>query len=193
MATRAKPHWDADSPELRRNLHKVSASIQRDAEKRVTPKVATAKAWQMVIMTDLAVPQPLYAGHFRGEPGLERCGVCVRDGGNTYPGANPWHVADELKAFQTKLQRTVARLDAKYPDDDSLDDDGMSAVIDLAAWAHAHWIRIHPFANGNGRTRSCHSQGWRSRPHLRMLATLRRLGARMAMTRVQAASSRSAP
>ena len=27
----------------------------------------------------------------------------------------------------------------------------MSAVIDLAAWAHAHWIRIHPFANGNER------------------------------------------
>lgn len=152
MATKAKPHWDADSPELRRNLHKVSASIQRDAEKRTTPMVATAKAWEKAIMTDLAVPQPLYAGHFRGEPGLERCGVCVRDGGNTYPGANPWHVADELDAFQTKLQCTVARLDAKYPDDDSLDDDGMSAVIDLAAWAHAHWIRIHPFANGNGRT-----------------------------------------
>jgi Fic/DOC family protein len=50
------------------------------------------------------------------------------------------------------MQRTVARLDAKYPDDDSLDDDGMSAVIELAAWAHAEWIRIHPFANGNGRT-----------------------------------------
>ena len=35
-------------------------------------------------------------------------------------------------------------------------------------------------------------EGWRSRPHLRMLVTLRRLGARMAMARVQAASSRSA-
>lgn len=152
MATKAKPHWDADSPELRRNLDKVSASIQRDAEQRVIPMVATAKAWHKVIMTDLAVPQPHYAGRFRGEPGLERCGVYVRDGGNTYPGANPWHVADELNTFQTKLQRTVARLDAKYPDDESLDDDGMSAVIDLAAWANARWIRIHPFANGNGRT-----------------------------------------
>jgi hypothetical protein len=48
-----------------------------------------------------------------------------------------WDVAHELKAFEAKLQATVARLDAKYPDDDPLDDDGMSAVIDLAAWAHA--------------------------------------------------------
>ncbi|MBI3490264.1 MAG: Fic family protein [Acidobacteria bacterium] len=33
-----------------------------------------------------------------------------------------------------------------------LDTDGLAAVIDLAAWAHAEWVRIHPFANGNGRT-----------------------------------------
>jgi len=33
-----------------------------------------------------------------------------------------------------------------------LDADGLAAVLDLAAWAHAEWVRIHPFANGNGRT-----------------------------------------
>ena len=80
MATKAKLHWDADSPELRLNLDKVSASIQDDAERRVIPTVATAKAWQKAIMTGLDVPQPFYAGHFRGEPGLERCGVGVGDG-----------------------------------------------------------------------------------------------------------------
>jgi Fic/DOC family len=141
-----------DSPELRRNLDKVSASIQKGAERRVIPAVETAKVWQKLIMSGLGVLQPLYAGHFRGEPGLERCGVGLRHGANVCPGANPWDVADELKAFEAKLQAAVARLDAQYPDDDSLDDDGMSAAIDLAAWAHAEWIRIHPFANGNGRT-----------------------------------------
>lgn len=25
-------------------------------------------------------------------------------------------------------------------------------MIDLSAWAHAEWVRMHPFANGNGRT-----------------------------------------
>jgi hypothetical protein len=30
--------------------------------------------------------------------------------------------------------------------------DQLAAVIDLCAWVHSEWIRIHPFANGNGRT-----------------------------------------
>jgi hypothetical protein len=36
--------------------------------------------------------------------------------------------------------------------DQELDADQLAAVIDLCAWVHAGWIRIHPFANGNGRT-----------------------------------------
>ena len=36
--------------------------------------------------------------------------------------------------------------------DDEVDADGLAAVLDLAAWAHCEWARIHPFANGNGRT-----------------------------------------
>jgi hypothetical protein len=30
--------------------------------------------------------------------------------------------------------------------------DQLAAIVDLCAWAHAEWVRIHPFANGNGRT-----------------------------------------
>jgi hypothetical protein len=32
------------------------------------------------------------------------------------------------------------------------DADQLAAVIDLCARVHAEWVRIHPFANGNGRT-----------------------------------------
>ena len=142
------PDWDADSPQLRRNLDKVSASIQADAEARVTPTVEAARVWQCEIMSGLAVGKPAYAGRFRGEPGLERCAVHV----NHVYGADPWDVQRELAEFEAKLQRSVAGLDAMYPTDASLDDDGMSAGIELAAWAHAEWVRIHPFANGNGRT-----------------------------------------
>lgn len=148
MATKAVPDWDEDSPELQSNLAKVSASTESDAAKRVIPNVATAKGWQKQIMAGLAVDNPVFVGRFRGEPGLERCGVHVN---NVY-GTAPWDVAAELKVFETTLQRAVAVLDAKYPDADSLDEDGLSAVIEMAAWAHAEWIRIHPFANGNGRT-----------------------------------------
>jgi hypothetical protein len=148
MASKALPDWDADSPQLRRNLDKVFDAIERDAARRVVPKVATAKRWQAQMMDGLAADKPEYAGRFRGEPGLERCGVHV----NGVYGSAPWEVAGELKAFESTLQRAVASLDARYPDADSLDDDGQSAVIELAAWAHAQWVSIHPFANGNGRT-----------------------------------------
>lgn len=133
---------------MRSNLNKVSASIERDAAKRALPSVATAKRWQAQIMAGLAVDKPEVVGRFRGEPGLERCGVHI-DG--VY-GSAPWDVADELKVFESTLQRAVAGLDAKYPDADSLDEDGQSAVIEFSAWAHSEWLRIHPFANGNGRT-----------------------------------------
>ena len=33
-----------------------------------------------------------------------------------------------------------------------LNADQLAAIVDLCAWVHAEWVRIHPFANGNGRT-----------------------------------------
>lgn len=148
MATAALPDWDADSPRLRRNLASISGRILRDAQVRVIPSVTTAKAWHRRSMSGLAVPKQEYVGAFRGEPGLERCGVEI-DG---KPGTMPWDVADELAAFEASLLGAVSALDAKYPDAASLDDDGMRAAIVLAAWAHSEWVRIHPFVNGNGRT-----------------------------------------
>jgi fido (protein-threonine AMPylation protein) len=43
-------------------------------------------------------------------------------------------------------------LDRALPIGKELNVDEHDAVIDLCAWAHAEWVRIHPFANGNGRT-----------------------------------------
>jgi hypothetical protein len=67
-------------------------------------------------------------------------------------GVAPADVAGALSRFQAKLRAVVAALDAKYHAGRALDVDGLAAVIDLAAWTHGEWIRIHPFANGNGRT-----------------------------------------
>jgi hypothetical protein len=70
----------------------------------------------------------------------------------SHEGMLPGEVARELAAFQHTLQRAVAALDARYPAGQELDGDGLAAVIDLCAWTHAEWVRIHPFGNGNGRT-----------------------------------------
>lgn len=57
-----------------------------------------------------------------------------------------------MLAFEQRLQRAVLELDRASAPGAELDADGLAATLELAAWAHAEWVRIHPFANGNGRT-----------------------------------------
>lgn len=140
--------WDADSPRLRQNLVGVLRDVRDRAARREVPAVEDARRWQRDTMAGLKVPDKKYVGRFRGEPGLETTRVWV-DGNE---GAPPERVASELATFEQTLQRAVAALDARYPRAEALDTDGLAAVIDLSAWAHAEWVRIHPFANGNGRT-----------------------------------------
>ncbi|MEO8004986.1 MAG: Fic family protein, partial [Betaproteobacteria bacterium] len=68
------------------------------------------------------------------------------------PGVSSMHVAGELGRFEDRLQQVVRILDKAHPVGRELDADGLAEVLQLAAWAHAEWVRIHPFANGNGRT-----------------------------------------
>jgi hypothetical protein len=148
MASAPAPDWDANSPILRSNLVRVEDSIRADAKARAKPSLAAARAWHAAMMKGLKVPDPLFVGRFRGEAGLEDVGVRV----GALEGTHPDFVASELAEFERRLQRTVAALDARYPTADALDLGGMDAVIELAAWAHSEWVRIHPFGNGNGRS-----------------------------------------
>jgi hypothetical protein len=142
------PEWDKDSPRLRQNLGQVLKEIVRAAEQRKVPTLEAARHWQSRMMEGLDVPDRRYVGAFRGEPGLERIQVRV---GSNY-GVDSVEVSEELARFETKLQALVAEMDTLLPIDQELDADQLAAVIDLCAWAHAEWVRIHPFANGNGRT-----------------------------------------
>ena len=140
--------WDANSPRLRQNLVGVLRDVRDRGARREVPTVEDARQWQRDTMAGLEVPDRKCVGRFRGEPGLETTRVWV--GGQE--GAPPDRVTSELAAFEHTLQRAVAALDARYPRAEALDTDGLAAVVDLCAWAHAEWVRIYPFANGNGRT-----------------------------------------
>lgn len=142
------PSWDEDSPQLRKNLAQVVAEIVRAAQRRKPPSVDLAKRWQALFMKDLAVPDARFIGAFRGESGLEN--VQVRIG--AHYGVNAAEVADELTRFETKLRALVKELDSMLPSGQEPDADQLAAILDLCAWAHAEWVRIHPLANGNGRT-----------------------------------------
>lgn len=141
--------WDDDSPKLRANLTHVLRGIRDRARRRDMPSVDDARGWQKAAMAGLLVPHKDYVGGFRGEGGeLRHCDVRIC-GVLGVPAAD---VVAELRRFETRLQRAVKELDKRYTPGEELDADGLAGVLELAAWAHTAWVRIHPFANGNGRT-----------------------------------------
>jgi Fic/DOC family len=140
--------WDDDSAQLRSNLLRVLLDVREHALQRATPTVEAARKWQSGMMHQLTPPEPRYVGRFRGEAGLEGCEVAV----GSRRGVASDRVEDELKAFEAKLQSAVQALDELIKPQQDMGADELAAIVDLCAWAHSEWVRIHPFANGNGRT-----------------------------------------
>ena len=142
------PDWDEDSPQLRQNLARLLEEIVHVADRRDVPTVESARQWQSRTMEALDVPDARYVGRFRGEPGLEH--VQVRVG--PLDGVPAADVKEALARFEQKLQTAVAELDGRLPSGGEPNADELDDIIDLCAWVHAEWVRIRPFANGNGRT-----------------------------------------
>jgi hypothetical protein len=140
--------WDDDTPQLRSNLAKVIRRVRDEALRREPLTSETARGWQLDIMAGLVPPDPKMVGRFRGEAGLENCNVKVGD----LPGIQASEVPSELAEFDRKLGQALAELDHLIKPGQDLTADDLAAVLALSAWAHAEWVRIHPFANGNGRT-----------------------------------------
>ena len=143
------PDWDADSARLTGNLAYALWHAQNHADQRSAPTTSLAREWHAIVMDSLQPPDTRHVGAFRGEPGLELVGVRV----SSKDGTPPHDVAGELDKFVAKLAAVLDALDTEVPvgavpsNEDQLD-----AVLDVCGWAHAEWVRIHPFANGNGRT-----------------------------------------
>jgi hypothetical protein len=63
------------------------------------------------------------------------------------------HVPSQLAHYEAALREAVAVLDLEIPNGFSPDDPAeLLSVLTLCSYAHGEWVRIHPFANGNGRT-----------------------------------------
>jgi len=140
--------WDDNSPRLSKNLRDVLHLVRDKARARRPLTKQDVREWHQRIMRGLDVPDTAYIGAFRGEPGV--MGVRVFIG--TAEGTPPSKVAAELDAFDAHLGDALAFLDELIAPMATPDGEALAAVLDLMAWAHAEWVRIHPFANGNGRT-----------------------------------------
>jgi Fic family protein len=142
------PDWDTDNPQSRKNLAQVLNEFTHAAQHREPPSLETARHWQALSMRGLKVTDSRFVGAFRGEPGLENVQVKV----GAFYGVDAADVSVALKMFESRLQALVAELDSLIPKGQEPDADQLAAILDLCAWAHSEWVRIHPFANGNGRT-----------------------------------------
>src|SRR3954464_2586062 len=140
--------WDDDTPRLPSNLAQVFGRVRDEALRREPLTVETARGWQLDITQGLVPPDPKLVGRFRGEAGLEDYNVKVGD----LPGVQASDVSSELAQFDRKLRQAIAELDHLIKPGQELNPDDLAAILTLSAWAHSEWVRIHPFANGNGRT-----------------------------------------
>ena len=142
------PDWDADSPRLRRNLTKILTDLRDQARSRQLPGLTDAQNWHRKMMAGLTPPEPAMVGRFRGADPLAELEVLV----GSYPGVASTEVAAATAHFSATLTKILHHLDTHVPLGSAPTPDQLSAVIEACAWAHAEWVRIHPFANGNGRT-----------------------------------------
>jgi len=149
------PDWDEDSAELHTRLASLLRAIVGNSVARPPPSLTLAVEWHRQLMEgfDIPLPQGLalsaedLIGCFRGPPRLM---IDVSVG--PYSGVAAADVAAQLKRFEETLQLATKQLDALIPAGERPTKESLPAVLDLCGWAHAEWVRIHPFGNGNGRT-----------------------------------------
>ncbi len=149
--------WNDDPPGsaslIAVNISTLIAELAATAGWRRVPTVAMAMDWHRRVYDGVELPVRYYAGEVRdSDPAFpELIGYEVAVGAR--PGVASAEVPDALSRFESIAQATVATADGVVaPGETPQDFDALHAVIDLCAGLHGEWVRIHPFANGNGRT-----------------------------------------
>jgi len=149
--------WNDDPPgsggRIVANCRALLARLSAEAPRRDQPTVATAREWHSAIYDGVPLPVPYYAGEVRDDDQRypELIGYEVAVGPNT--GVPAAEASEALADFERRAQRACGVLDELVPVDRlPADDRELHAVLALCAALHGEWVRIHPFANGNGRT-----------------------------------------
>jgi fido (protein-threonine AMPylation protein) len=149
--------WNEDRPEdqalIERNLVELLQDIAQESVQRPLPTVELAKDWHRRIYRGMVLPVAYYAGEIRDSdpeyPELVGYEVAVGPARGT-PSAR---VPDELLRFEQAIKDALAVLDPLIPvGTQPAGREELYAVLTLCAHSHGEWVRIHPFANGNGRT-----------------------------------------
>jgi fido (protein-threonine AMPylation protein) len=135
------------------NLVDLLTEIARDADQRLAPTVAMAQDWHRRTYDNVPLPVDYYAGEVRDSDARypELYGYEVSVG--PFRGLSSDDVPSELASFEARMQQVVSSADAAIsPGTLPAGAQELQGVLALCASAHGEWVRIHPFANGNGRT-----------------------------------------
>ncbi len=140
--------------QIQTNLDRLLPDIRTSGERRDPVSLNLVKDWHTRMLDGIPVAEPAVAGGFRGSGPprgtLRTCSVIV--GRTRLPGAAAGQVRARTREFARELTQRVAVLDGHVAPKTPAGDEQEGVVLELLAWAHGEWIRIHPFANGNGRT-----------------------------------------
>lgn len=155
------PPWDSDDPgdhpiiaaNVRALLTHLQATSAGDP-----PDSADVLNWHTRLYAGCSVPVPGYVGRFRGDPGIPELvgyevgvGPDLADGLPERVGVWSTQVSAEVADYLEGIRRAAAYVDDALGGSGASTSDNLGLVVDLAAVAHGDWLRIHPFANGNGR------------------------------------------
>ncbi|MCV2488264.1 Fic family protein [Geodermatophilus sp. YIM 151500] len=136
------------------------SSLQAAAGGRALPTLADALGWHSRLYAGCRVPVPGYVGHLRGDPRVPELvdhevgvGPPLADGLPERVGVWSTQVDAEIADLIPKIHAGLQYLDDLLPvGQRPRSVDHLHDVVALAAVVHGEWVRIHPFANGNGRT-----------------------------------------
>ena len=157
------PSWQDDNPRnlslIQSNATQLISELRTTAAERLMPTPEELCRWHAGLYAGCDVPVAGYVGHFRGDPAVRELvdyevglGAPLKDGNLQKMGVWANRVNEEMAAVLAGLHAVFAELDAQLPVGRPPGTaDEMLQVISFAALAHGECLRVHPFANGNGR------------------------------------------
>lgn len=153
--------WPGDLARIQQNAAELIRSLAHQApDWSVIPGVDEVLDWHTRLYQGCRVPVDGYVGHFRGDPTVTELVGYEVGVGRLQPDGLPEKVGVYSKDLAAGILTLLAQIAAAIRKLDSALDPGarpvtkeaVKAVVLLAARVHGEWVRLHPFANGNGRT-----------------------------------------
>jgi fido (protein-threonine AMPylation protein) len=157
------PSWHEDEsknlPLIQSNVAQLILELRATAAQRTLLTPDELCRWHAWLYAGCEVPVAGYLGHFRGDRDVKELidyevglGASLKDGNPEKMGVWARRVSDEMTAVLAGLNAVFADLDDHLPFGRSPSTaDQILEVISFAALAHGELLRVHPFANGNGR------------------------------------------